>query len=691
MALAGDPISENTALLSLLGPVLEPVTEHEIPHRNKRYESSYPLIFKHEKQLAQAFALILVNTDDPKRVGAVCIEVADGGHLQLRTAVNSGTQENRKIAFHKVMNHLNCDNVTSNSLLNEMIDVCRLKLLSRLCSHHAPNSRKSNRQPIIRKLHEFVRLFDKIRKAPSELIPLTEHTSSLVQDFDRIEEMSASEAKLGQQKTNLFQIIHRINDMLAEVDLLAVLGLLMKHAVVPNLTEITATIRRFKQLQQYLFAARTLVSLIQKYPIIRNMTIQGVELGPFMECNQGPQPSGVRSGLFRRTLASKKSKVSRALLRHIYKELQTDQAGILENIDRFSERDKLVHAEIQLLFQYEDSKDDIALPPRVICSSKHACFSCNLFLRVHGRFYTPGTHGRLYEPWRLPHHDELGLPEESINGHLVQFNNALEDRIKTTLKSGKSKLAYPCESTIFHLGSQASSVLSVHRQAPPRAVPGAGQDQLENEDSNRSLVQPEPVSTSPKQKPSSDHGVQPVQTEISPSVYLEDTDELSDLASLPTVDRIGNSKIIDVPEPVDQPAIPQRLGTCRSANGSFVSILYSPKSRISIEKTHPLILGPPLILRVAPEQSVRVHSPRIHMELTSGDGCTFDDTYGEVSVFIVNVELLEFSQALERYKQQDMVDLSLPHECPESFHDIREQDLVLRKRQDVVVIRVQPE
>lgn len=59
-----------------------------------------------------------------------------------------------------------------------------------------------------------------------------------------------------------------------------------------------------------------------------------------------------------------------------------------------------VHAEIQLLFYYENSCSNV--PPRIICSSKQACFLCNLFFKIHSRFIIPSSHGRLYEKWALP-------------------------------------------------------------------------------------------------------------------------------------------------------------------------------------------------------------------------------------------------------------------------------------------------
>ena len=61
-----------------------------------------------------------------------------------------------------------------------------------------------------------------------------------------------------------------------------------------------------------------------------------------------------------------------------------------------------------LLFLYELNPG--RLRPRVICSSKSACYLCSLFFKLHGRFYVLRTHGRLYHKWTLPDRHVL-VPE----------------------------------------------------------------------------------------------------------------------------------------------------------------------------------------------------------------------------------------------------------------------------------------
>ena len=59
-----------------------------------------------------------------------------------------------------------------------------------------------------------------------------------------------------------------------------------------------------------------------------------------------------------------------------------------------------IHAEVQLLVYCERYLH--GLKPRVICSSKKACFLCNALINTHGKVYTPYSHGRVYPRWRLP-------------------------------------------------------------------------------------------------------------------------------------------------------------------------------------------------------------------------------------------------------------------------------------------------
>ena len=107
-----------------------------------------------------------------------------------------------------------------------------------------------------------------------------------------------------------------------------------------------------------------------------------------------------------------------------------------------------VHAEIQLLFFYELNSE--RMRPRTICSSKDACYLCDLFFRLHGQYYVPRTHGRLYHRWTLPDWHVL-LPE--IRRHdfdilLRNFSDILKLKVKVALDRGPIRATHPDESTL---------------------------------------------------------------------------------------------------------------------------------------------------------------------------------------------------------------------------------------------------
>jgi OTT_1508-like deaminase len=107
-----------------------------------------------------------------------------------------------------------------------------------------------------------------------------------------------------------------------------------------------------------------------------------------------------------------------------------------------------IHAEIQLLFFYELHPKPVR--PRVICSSKSACYLCNLFIQLHGQFFVPRTHGRLYGKWILPDWLE-GLPidrREKLGVIVTKLNSTIEEKIRKALVETNKPYLYPNESVL---------------------------------------------------------------------------------------------------------------------------------------------------------------------------------------------------------------------------------------------------
>jgi hypothetical protein len=100
-------ISENIALLAQFPSHLEEPTTNHVPSSfiNPSVDGRRRLKIGEEQRLAEIFALLLATISDPLRVGAVCIEeIPDGSGFTVRTATNTGSQQTRKLAFHRIIN-----------------------------------------------------------------------------------------------------------------------------------------------------------------------------------------------------------------------------------------------------------------------------------------------------------------------------------------------------------------------------------------------------------------------------------------------------------------------------------------------------------------------------------------------------------------------------------------------------------
>jgi hypothetical protein len=120
-------------------------------------------------------------------------------------------------------------------------------------------------------------------------------------------------------------------------------------------------------------------------------------------------------------------------------------------------KDAKIHAEIQLIFYLETEGSE--QPPRVICSSKNACFLCNAFIKVYGKIYVARSHGKLYTGWRLPLFPNFSYLEQ-------RFVEVLENYSRKSLAmllSRRRKTVYPDpnESTVLTLPFSVSTIGSL--------------------------------------------------------------------------------------------------------------------------------------------------------------------------------------------------------------------------------------
>lgn len=120
-----------------------------------------------------------------------------------------------------------------------------------------------------------------------------------------------------------------------------------------------------------------------------------------------------------------------------------------------------VHAEIQLIYPLETPLS--SPPPRVICSSKDACFLCNAFITMHGKFYAPRCHGRLYPKWRLP----VFTPTSGLEQRFVStLNNVIQESLHITLQRQKKTInPHPLERTVPTVSLSNSTLIALENGA----------------------------------------------------------------------------------------------------------------------------------------------------------------------------------------------------------------------------------
>lgn len=159
-------------------------------------------------------------------------------------------------------------------------------------------------------------------------------------------------------------------------------------------------LRMILRVARYRETARILYRLAKKYPITRNMCLVLVTLpaSAFRALSPGYKPSLERTS--QRLSIAKLVKSNTVSLSRLLIKNGNTLDGEFDKQALRTMREGKIHAEVQLVYHLETQEQ--GLPPRVIGSSKMACYLCNVFLCSVAKIYTRRCHGRLYPGWKLP-------------------------------------------------------------------------------------------------------------------------------------------------------------------------------------------------------------------------------------------------------------------------------------------------
>ena len=247
----------------------------------------------------------------------------------------------------------------------------------------------------------------------------------------------------------------------------------------PTLREALLDI--LKKVSRYRESVASLYQISKGVPIVRTMRFVAVKLPAkaftrvsASECN--PAIRQVVATLPQAQLYQQK-------IKKICKVLADSEAGADAKLSKQTQKtlqEARIHAEIQLIYYCELHVFAGSLWPRVVRSSKNACWLCNTFISSHGRMYTSKCHGRLYPGWRLP---LLVTP-----GHVTDsFDMALRRQISESLDSiiggRRSTFPFPDESTLSLVRPKVSALVVTSDVAPlPSAVEETTKEPLRHAD-----------------------------------------------------------------------------------------------------------------------------------------------------------------------------------------------------------------
>ncbi|KAF5846132.1 hypothetical protein GGP41_008635 [Bipolaris sorokiniana] len=451
--------AENIALLYLLHSVPVPPSCNEIKKSPFR-QGGYSLSFVRERDLASTLAFLSNTEDDPNHIPALCVEEnPELVSLNVVVAVNKKNGEDGNKALQNIKQSLekiftilsefseerDNNRAIEHQIFNAIISICSHRILSRL--RFMATKRGTPRQPLRVILGEAINSLKQVNHQTLNSLPFSLFTER-AKDVIRLADAWVKHQKLAE----LGNLVEGIYQLKQTRDLQALLDSIPNRAMGPSSRQNLFNI--IKKVSRYREAARFLYCTAKKIPLLRRAKVVIASLPKEVfdrvsDENCTPQLTS--------TIARMNTNCQGPVVRHLCRLLNT--SGPQLN-DQFADqtiktmREAKIHAEIQLVFHYELNIS--RLPPRVVCSSKDACFLCNAFILMHGKMHTPRYHGRLYPGWRLPSMSDL-------NDLDVRLNSALEDQIKDSLKtllSRQKKTMYPDpnESTLLTLPLSTSTL-----------------------------------------------------------------------------------------------------------------------------------------------------------------------------------------------------------------------------------------
>lgn len=266
-------------------------------------------------------------------------------------------------------------------------------------------SRRKSKKPFIaRLLRQFVKALEKRTLIePKSLLEESKYLLAALENFENPKLSPLLEESLAQ----LVIYIHRY---------MKGFSLKMVLETIPD-KEMGSSMRSgllnsFSKVARYRDCAAYICRMAWRYPIIRNARLEQVHLEPSaFERPDGNSQSSLWTILER--MSATHDALNLKLLRKQHPKTAPAMDPKLTATVREIIKNSKIHAEIQILAHYE--RQPSCQQPRIIASSKNACFLCASLIRLHGKFSTPETHGKLYTAWKLPAFKQFESLQNRLN------------------------------------------------------------------------------------------------------------------------------------------------------------------------------------------------------------------------------------------------------------------------------------
>lgn len=355
----------------------------------------------------------------------------------------------------------------------EIIEFNRNRILSRLRSSHSKSFRSKNKPVIINTLAEALAKLQVLNTVSAETLKGVEQiVQNMVTTFNKLETMKGPQARSHEADKFILPILRSCDSLIMQYGLGDILRSIPQAENSFPEERKRSLVEVIRKLGRYIKLGPTLLRFARRLPIFRNITVRCISI-------KSTLPNGLQASvgeqlpqsLLHQYLQDPSSAQGQRIAK-LGSRIESNLVETQANLRQKSLCKKKIHAEIQLLFYYEQ-EPQTKRRPRVICSSKNACFLCNAFLHIHNQFYTPRTHGKLYSSWTLPNLSALSLTRgriEELWGLYRKFNTLIEEQIISSLKTRSSAQIYNNESMILNIRSLTASEVSAAEEGTNKLV-----------------------------------------------------------------------------------------------------------------------------------------------------------------------------------------------------------------------------